>query len=77
MGADAAILIGQAQPLAASTSPWWGIPVVAGCFAAAGVLLTLLGNYLNDRRKFAREDAKHRNDRSMAICTDFLNLLTT
>ncbi|MFI7598991.1 hypothetical protein [Actinoplanes sp. NPDC049681] len=41
---------------AANTSPWWGVPVIAGAFAILGVLATQMTTWLLDRRRSRRED---------------------
>ncbi len=34
-----------------TTSPWWGVPAVAGAFALGGALITVLLNYVQGRRQ--------------------------
>ncbi|WIE74487.1 hypothetical protein [Curtobacterium sp. MCSS17_007] len=44
--------VGQA---AAPTAPWWGVPVVAGCFLIVGAILGFLFNRLQDKHRAKRE----------------------
>ncbi len=39
------------QATSTTTSPWWGVPVVAGAFALGGALITVLLNYIQGRRQ--------------------------
>lgn len=55
---------------ARTTSPWWGVPVVAGFFAIFGVVVSQLVTYFNERRKERRRlEADVR-----AACSKFLSL---
>jgi hypothetical protein len=41
-----------------TSAPWWGVPVVAGCFLLIGALIAFLSTAASDRRKLAREDRR-------------------
>jgi hypothetical protein len=43
---------------AADAAPWWGIPVIAGCFLLVGATLAFLSTALSDRRKMKRDDLR-------------------
>lgn len=41
-----------------AASPWWGVPIVAGCFLIIGGLLSAMYVRMNDRRKLLEEDRR-------------------
>lgn len=41
-----------------STSPWWGVPLIAGSFLIVGALIAFLSTYFSDKRKLSREDVR-------------------
>jgi hypothetical protein len=41
--------------VAGSSAPWWGVPVVAGCFLIVGAVLGFLFNRLQDKQRAERE----------------------
>lgn len=50
------VLVAGPAVTVAETAPWWGIPVVAGCFLLAVALLTFLANLTLKRLELARGD---------------------
>jgi hypothetical protein len=42
----------------AASAPWWGVPVIAGCFLLTGALVAFLSTAASDHRKLAREDRR-------------------
>jgi hypothetical protein len=60
----------------ATQSPWWGIPLIAGIFGVAGVSLTLLANYVRDRRDQRRRwerEVRELAARFIAVLRTFAN----
>lgn len=60
----------------ATQSPWWGIPLIAGVFGVAGVSLTLLANYVRDRRDQRRRwerEVRELAARYIAVLRTFAN----
>lgn len=53
---------------ATQTSPWWGVPVVAGFFAIFGVVVSQLVSYQNEKRK----DKRRLETDVRAACARFL-----
>lgn len=43
------------QIVGESSAPWWGVPVIAGCFLLLGAVLGFIFNRLNDRHRERRE----------------------
>jgi hypothetical protein len=54
-------------------SPWWGVPLVAGIFALAGVLTTQLVTVRIERQKYRREIDLQWNNEKRRIYSEFLN----
>lgn len=42
----------------AQAAPWWGVPVLAGCFTVGGALLVVVANFLLQARLGKREDRR-------------------
>lgn len=45
-----------------SSSPWWGVPVLAGIFLLVGAVIAYLSLKASDNRKAAREDQRRWDD---------------
>lgn len=65
--------------VAASAQPWWGIPVIAGCFlllgGALGAVISFLSTRASDRRKAAREDEQRWDSELLARAGTMLSTL--
>lgn len=57
-----------------SAAPWWGVPVIAGCFLLLGAILGYVFNRLNERAKMQRDDALLSRDEVKKTCQEFLTL---
>ena len=52
--------------------PWWGVPLIAGLFALAGVLLTQFVTVRINNQKFIRETEVQWNNEKRRIYSEFL-----
>jgi hypothetical protein len=50
-----------------TTVPWWGVPVIAGAFAIGGALVTVMFNYIREKRE---QDRRWEKDLRQA-CASF------
>ncbi|MDN4647246.1 hypothetical protein [Curtobacterium sp. PsM8] len=50
-----AVHLHAAGQAASPTAPWWGVPVVAGCFLIVGAVLGFFFNRLQDKHRADRE----------------------
>ena len=53
-------------------APWWGVPVVAGCFLMVGAVLGFVFNRSNETKKFTREREVDRTAQLVTAGTDLL-----
>jgi hypothetical protein len=42
----------------AALAPWWGVPLLAGCFTVLGVLISQAASFIVEKRRGDREDAR-------------------